>query len=49
MTTTAKTTDFTFVGNPSSIAAKLKSLAHGGPLVIATDHRPRLAKTLKEA
>ena len=32
-------TSFSFAGNPSTNAAKLKALAHGGPLVVATDHR----------
>ena len=32
-------TDFKFTGNPMTDAAKLESLAHGGPLVVATDHR----------
>ena len=32
-------TDFKFTGNPSTNAAKLASLAHGGPLVVANDHR----------
>ena len=32
-------TNFSFAGNPSTNAAKLKALAHGGPLVVAIDHR----------
>ena len=32
-------TSFSFAGNPSTNAAKFKALAHGGPLVVATDHR----------
>ena len=31
-------TEFKFVGNPTTNAAKLKTLAHGGPLVVAQDH-----------
>ena len=31
-------TDFRFTGNPGTNSAKLKTLAHGGPLVVAHDH-----------
>jgi hypothetical protein len=37
--TSATLTDFKFIGNPSSNANRLKTLTHGGPLVVATDHR----------
>ena len=36
---TTTTYDLKFVGNPATNAARLKALAHGGPLVVALDHR----------
>ena len=36
---TTTTYDLMFVGNPATNAARLKTLAHGGPLVVALDHR----------
>ena len=30
--------DLKFAGNPTTNAARLKTLAHGGPLVVAMDH-----------
>ena len=31
-------TDFRLAGNPATNTARLKAMAHGGPLVIAHDH-----------
>ena len=31
--------DLKFAGNPTNNAERLKTLAHGGPLVVAMDHR----------
>ena len=36
---TTTTYDLKFVGSPATNAARLKALAHGGPLVVALDHR----------
>ena len=36
--TSGALTDFKLAGNPTTNAARLKAMAHGGPLVIAHDH-----------